>query len=228
MERGWVKLWRRLEDSAIFQSEGLLKCFIWALMKATHKEIVIPVRTGRGFTEVVLKPGQFIFGRKSAAKALKMPESTVRNRFKKIESLEMLTQSQLAGFTQNQDGKMDTHFTIYFVVNWQTYQGEDEKEDRQKDRQRTGKGHKQECKEEVVYSGAFFSVTEGAHRKYESAYPGLDLLCEYRKAEAWLQSNPTKRKTERGYPRFINGWLSRAYEKQKPQGRDWKADYPPL
>jgi len=229
VERGWIKLWRRSEDSIIFKNEGLWKCWTWALMQATHKEIAISVRIGKGNTEVTLKPGQFIFGRKLAAKALDMPESTVRNRFKKIESLGMLIQSPLQGFEQNQDSKKDTHFTIYSVVNWPTYQGEAEKEDRQQDRQRTGKGHKQEHKEEKnIYSGSFFSVNEESHRKHEAAYPGVDLFGEYRKAEAWLQANPLKRKTKRGYPRFINSWLGRANERRKESNGSWLDQYPTL
>ena len=78
MERGWVKLWRKLLDSEIFQNEGLLKVAIWALLKANHKEAWVPLKTGRGKTIVHLKPGQFIFGRRTAAKELKMPESSVR------------------------------------------------------------------------------------------------------------------------------------------------------
>ena len=42
------------------------------------------------------------------------------------------------------------------------------------------------------------------------AFPGLDVIAEMRKALAWLQTNPMKRKTASGMPRFLNGWVSRA------------------
>jgi len=226
MDRGWIKLWRKSIDSAVFQNDGLWKCWTWCLMKATHQEINIPVSTGRGKTIVHLKPGQFIFGRKSAAKELGMPQSTVRNRFAKLVSLQMLTESPLAGFTQNQDRQKDRHFTVYSLINWETYHGSEEKENKQEDRQRTGKGHKQEHKE--VYIGKFFSVTESQHQKYEEAYPNLNLIDEYKKMEAWLESNPSKRKTKRGYPRFVNNWLSKAYEAQKDNQGNWFDKYPEL
>ncbi len=34
---------------------------------------------------------------------------------------------------------------------------------------------------------------------------------------AWLDSNPTRRKTRRGIERFINNWLSRSQDSAKSQ-----------
>jgi len=69
--------------------------------------------------------------------------------------------------------------------------------------------------EKNVYDGKFFSVSENQHKIYMEAYPTLDLQTEYREMTAWLESNPQKRKTEKGYPKFINGWLLRDKEKKK-------------
>ena len=35
---------------------------------------------------------------------------------------------------------------------------------------------------------------------------------------AWLESNPTKRKTKNGILRFCNGWLSREQDKKQEGG----------
>lgn len=45
---------------------------------------------------------------------------------------------------------------------------------------------------------------------WAQSYPKVDLLAESRKIIAWWASNPSKRKTQRGVPRFVNAWLSRA------------------
>jgi hypothetical protein len=135
MNRGYVCLWRKIQDSPVFQNEGLLKVFIWCLIRANHQEVWVKVRTGRGFTEVKLQAGDFIFGRHSAAKELKMPAGTVWKRMLKLEKLEILNIEK------------DTHFSIVTIINWPIYQEGYKKEDIEKDRQGTGKEHRQELKE---------------------------------------------------------------------------------
>lgn len=44
------------------------------------------------------------------------------------------------------------------------------------------------------------------------AYPGKNVEAELDKAAAWLVCNPTRRKTDKGMPRCLNGWLRRAKE----------------
>lgn len=47
------------------------------------------------------------------------------------------------------------------------------------------------------------------------AFPDVNFDEEFRKIEAWLLSNPSKRKTGRGMKRFLNSWLSRANDEKK-------------
>jgi hypothetical protein len=110
MDGGWIKLWRKSIDSQVFQDRDLWKVWSWCLMKATHSQIWIPVKTGVGSTEVELMPGQFIFGRFEGAKELKMKPSSVRNRMEKLKNI------------GNLDIQPDTHFSIISINNWGTYQ----------------------------------------------------------------------------------------------------------
>jgi hypothetical protein len=48
--------------------------------------------------------------------------------------------------------------------------------------------------------------------EWQGAYPPLDVLAECRKALSWVNANPGRRKTPRGMPKFLNGWLSRAVD----------------
>lgn len=43
-----------------------------------------------------------------------------------------------------------------------------------------------------------------------TAYPQVDVLAEARKALAWVLASPERRKTARGYRRFLTAWVSRA------------------
>jgi len=109
-DEGWVWLWRKSIDSQVFQNEGLWKVWTWCLMKANHKDAWVPVRTGRGTTEVLVKRGQFIFGRKTAGKELKMKGTTVQYRMQKLENMRNLV-------TQP-----NTHYSIITICNYEPYQ----------------------------------------------------------------------------------------------------------
>lgn len=43
-----------------------------------------------------------------------------------------------------------------------------------------------------------------------TAFPGVSVPAECAKARVWLLANPTKRKTPRGMPKFLNSWMERA------------------
>ena len=68
---GYIKLYRKLLESPVFQNEKALKVWIWCLCKATHKDREQLV----GRQIVNLKTGQFIFGRKKASEELKINET---------------------------------------------------------------------------------------------------------------------------------------------------------
>lgn len=56
--------------------------------------------------------------------------------------------------------------------------------------------------------------------EWRTCFTGIDVTVEYRKAYAWLQANPTKRKTPRGMSHFLYGWLERAQNAPKPKAQD--------
>jgi len=107
---GWVKLWRQLLKSQVFQNDALLKVWIWCLLKANHAPTWVAVTTGRGTSEIKLEAGQFLFGRKTAAKELKMKPGSVRDRMKKLAKMENLVIQPA------------THYSVVTICNWETYQ----------------------------------------------------------------------------------------------------------
>lgn len=156
---GWIKLHRKITDSAVFDNPKVLKVWIWCLTKASHKEHDILV----GMTPVHLMPGQFVYGRHAAAKELGMPASTVRNCMNILEKL------------KNVDIKADSLFSVITIENWAFYQGEDKNKDSKEDKERTRKGHKQEWKEgkEIKPGGKAYKPFEKEEWELDHDY-GID------------------------------------------------------
>jgi len=127
MDRGYVALWRKSLDSRIFHNEGLWKVWTWCLMKATHKKRWATLKTGRGNIEIEICPGQFIFGRHSAAKELKMNPSTVWKRIVKLKNL------------SNLNIESNRQYSVINIINWDIYQPQNNKSNIKGNKQVTSK-----------------------------------------------------------------------------------------
>lgn len=88
---------------------------------------------------VKLQPGQFIFGRVSASKELKMSERTIRTCLDKLKNMKNVTI------------KTTNRYSIISIVNWDIYQPNRPTDDQQNDQPATSRrpadDHKQEGKE---------------------------------------------------------------------------------
>jgi uncharacterized protein YdaU (DUF1376 family) len=54
-----------------------------------------------------------------------------------------------------------------------------------------------------------FLVPDSLVATLSSAYPRKDVFGTLKQAKAWLVTNPSKQKTAKGMPRFLNAWFSR-------------------
>lgn len=113
LELGYVRLWRKIKGSAVFQDPHLLQLWIWILLRAAWESRTVMVKTGRGNTPVNLNPGEFIFGRNTAATALRCPASTIADRMRTLKNLKMVSIQAV------------THYSVVTVLNWDSYQGGD-------------------------------------------------------------------------------------------------------
>lgn len=104
----YIKLFRKLLNSPIFENEKALKIWIWCLLKATHIEREQLV----GQQIVKLKKGEFVFGRNKASEELKMTESTIYKYVKLLEKLQMISI------------KSNNKFSIISIEKWEEYQVE--------------------------------------------------------------------------------------------------------
>jgi hypothetical protein len=63
--------------------------------------------------------------------------------------------------------------------------------------------------------------------EWEMAYPGIDVLAECRRALAWVNANPAKKKTAKGMPRFLVSWLGRSQDSGRAAPRSTSAPQQP-
>lgn len=107
MNNGYVKLHRNLFDSFIFQNEKLLKIFVWCLLKASHKQREVIV----GRKTILLKEGEFVFGRHKAAEELNMSPSTIWDYMKLLEKSNVI------------DIQSNNKYSLINLRKWAIYQG---------------------------------------------------------------------------------------------------------
>lgn len=60
---------------------------------------------------------------------------------------------------------------------------------------------------------SFYDVPLDKIAMWKETYPAVDVEQELKRMIAWLDCNPTRRKTRQGIERFINSWLSREQDK---------------
>lgn len=65
---------------------------------------------------------------------------------------------------------------------------------------------------------SLFRIYQSDIDGWKELYPAVDILQELRKMKGWLESNPAKRKTQRGIKRFINGWLAKEQDRSTAKG----------
>ena len=162
---GWIKLYRKLLQSPIFQNEKALKIWIWCLCKASHKERDQLV----GKQLIHLEEGQFITGRIKASEELKMNQSTV------YKYLIMLKNQKMVHIESS------NRFSIITIENWKDYQIEDLKNDNKNNNKITTKEHKQECKEIYIY---FINKYKSEKKGF---FENLRILREMKKDERYRE-----------------------------------------
>ena len=111
MNRGYVLVWRKIQDSGLMQIPNTLAVFLHLLFSATHKDI--KVGTPHGVIE--LKRGQYISGRKKLAEELEQSERQIRTSLDRLVELEILTI------------KSTTRYSIYTIENYGLYQDANQK-----------------------------------------------------------------------------------------------------
>jgi len=136
MNRGYVKLWRKSLDAGWIRNHKLWVFWTYCLMKANHKENFKSIIRNQ---EVLLQPGQFVFGRKVAAEETGLTEREIRT------VLELLIN------WQNLTIRTTNRFSIITIVNWHIYQPAENENDQQNDQRSTSKRPHTRIKEIKIF-----------------------------------------------------------------------------
>jgi len=123
MNRGYIKLWRKSLDNGWIKNHKVWVFWSWCLLKASHKEFDAVV----GRQTIHLMPGQFIFGLRVAAEESGLTVQEIRTALAFLKSSQNLTI-----ITTNK-------FSVITIVNWLTYQGDDQQNNTQDNKQLTNK-----------------------------------------------------------------------------------------
>ena len=169
-DKGWIKLYRKILKSPIWNNEKALKIWIWCLVKATHEDRMQLV----GQQEVFLEKGQFVFGRKKASEELNMSESMIYRYMKVLEKLQMLYI------------KPNNKFSVVTIEKWEDYQDNQEIMNSKMNNKRTTNEHKQECKE--IYLYLFNKYKKEIEEK--NAKEKIHIIGRCKQCEEYLQLTP--------------------------------------
>jgi len=166
VHRGYVKLWRKSENSPAFQDPDLWKLWCLCLMKASHKHTFVSVD---GMKEPVeLFPGQFVTGRYSLhADYYPKRKRNQKSPYTIWRWLDVLQNME------NLSIKTCNKFSIVSITNWDSYQCESPTNEQQNAQimssRRATDEHKQECKKNVKNKTS--SANADDFDAFWSAYP---------------------------------------------------------
>jgi len=105
MHRGYIKIWRKLEESGLLQMPETLATMLFLILHAAHKA----TKRGTKYGIVELERGQGILAIRVLAKDMNLSIQTIRTILVRLEKLEILTLKP-------------THsFSIYTIVNYSKY-----------------------------------------------------------------------------------------------------------
>ncbi len=130
----------------------------------------------------------------------------------------------LQEFFANRDSLSDTlcHTLSTFEAKGMAYQEQEQEQEQEQD---TSSSEPPSDSEQVVLefptvgSGQkTWALTQSKADEYAASYPGMDVLAECRAARQWCIDNTAKRKTPRGMPKFLNGWLERSQNSGRASG----------
>lgn len=149
MNKGYIKLHRKILDSLVFEHEGIFKLWCLCLLLANHKEE--EVKAPYSLKVIKLKPGQFLTGRDSLHRAYH--QSQIRKKYSRRARPTAITLYRWLLFLQkcqNLNIKTYNKYSIITITNWSQYQVNEQ----QMNNRRTTDEHKQECikkKEKEIY-----------------------------------------------------------------------------
>jgi DNA-binding MarR family transcriptional regulator len=121
MNRGYLKLHRKISESSFFKNSTLVHLWIHLLIEATHQDYKIMFNGD----EINLEAGQLFTGRKSIAAKTGIHESKIQRMLKKFEKFGMIEQ------------ECSNHNRVITICNWEDYQDDEKPLDQPEKKKKT-------------------------------------------------------------------------------------------
>jgi len=154
MNQGWIKLHRKILDSAIWLDPLELRAFLWLLLSANHKPRKIYIRNLRA--EITVEEGEIITSYRAWAEGIKYREPKRGNPWKTLSTQEMRTVRKHLEDAQIVTGVPTGGCLHLRIINWELYQLEHKKATEVPTEVPTGvqqsSNREQECKEYTLPS----------------------------------------------------------------------------
>lgn len=225
----WVKFWESITQWEWYKDANTARLFFHLVIKAQYKDT-----RWQGYD---IPRGCVVTSFKRLEEELGLSTQNLRTAIKhliKSENIENLTY-EITNIKK-------ANFTIYKVNNYDSFQGGNEQDNKQltngqqtpNKQLTTYKKDKKERSKEIknIYiaptsneaepviieiptnrNGEYYPVTQKMMDEWQELYPNVNVPQELKNMKGWSMANPTKRKTVKGMPRFINSWLSREQNK---------------
>ncbi len=185
---------------------------------------ILPV----GSKQIAVGRGQILTSTRELADAWRWSESAVRRYLRRLE--------KAAQIRRTSGAELDRRATHLTVVNHEIYIGERRTDDAKREHKlNANRPHKETVNTEEMKNtddapppkladasptaalifpvrgrSAGWTLDPAIADGWTDTYPDLDVSAELRKARAWIEANPRKRKSPAGMPKFLIAWLNRA------------------
>lgn len=186
--QGWIKLHRKIMESPVWNEPGILKVWMYCLMKATHKNREVLI----GQQVIELEPGQFITGRTVLADDYnrgvkpkdRVHETTV---WRWLKTLEIMGNLHI---------KTHNKYSVVNIDKWAFYQG-DEDDNAQEMHSR--------CTTDAQQMHTNKNVNKG-NKKESSRKRIYEADDSYMKMAVYLQDKILEWKPNAKIPKDLNAW----------------------
>jgi hypothetical protein len=115
MNRGYVKVWRKVQDSGLMQMPNTFALFMHILFGATHKDIKVGTTNG----VIELKRGQYISGLLRLSSELKQSVQEIRTSLKRLTALGIISIEST------------NKYSVYTIENYSLYQDDNTQDNKQ-------------------------------------------------------------------------------------------------
>lgn len=191
MDKGWIKLHRQFLEWEWYDEPNCLRVFIHCLLKANHKD--------KRYRGDVIKRGTFVTSLEILSFELNLTVQQIRTVFDKLESTgEINRQSNRRG-------------TILSICNYNSYQNEESKNNKQDNNKITGKQQTSNRK----LTG---TKNEKNEKNENNIIPTLSEVEEYFKESNKIDKSHVKLEAEN----FINHYESLDWKRNRKKIKNWK------